>query len=89
MLTPSGSSLRFVVGYAAILDSILGVCSIVVDCFVSSTSYAVAIGMYLANFTEPNENALNIHIRFTVLPYVNSAVWIRNVLVDLISKRWA
>ena len=60
----------------AILDSILGVCSIMVDCFISSTSYAVAIGIYPENFTEkPNKDAVNIQIRFILLPFwINSAI---------------
>ena len=66
---PLGSSLRLVLVYVAIEDRTLGVCSITVDSFVSSMSCAVAIGTYLETFTEkPDKDAVNIKIRFTLLP---------------------
>ena len=69
---------------------LLGVCSIMVDCFVSSISHAVAIGIYAENFTEkPDKDAVNIQIRFTLLPYWtrSSNHRHRNIIMYLLSKR--
>ena len=56
-ITPSGSSLRLVLVYVAIVDSILGVCSLMVVCFASSISYEVASGTNPENVTENPDKA--------------------------------
>ena len=69
--------------YVAILDSVLGVCSIMLDRF------AVAIGTYPENFAaKPNKNAVTVQIRFNV-GSIRVLHGLRNVLMDLLSERWA